>query len=94
MAVMWEIDLSKGLLPRIESIQVSPPRATFSKIVQGLDVHIGIFFEEGDYDRESYAVTHKNRRKQITRTGTKIGFTYYSLTRLKSHHAIEPFIVR
>jgi transcriptional regulator with XRE-family HTH domain len=89
-----EIGLSKGLLSRIENSQVSPPIATLSKIAQGLDVHIGIFFEEEDNDRENYAVTYKDRRKQITRTGTKIGFTYYSLTQLKSPHAIDPFIVR
>jgi DNA-binding XRE family transcriptional regulator len=40
------IGLSKGLLSRIENNQVSPPIATLSKIAQGLDVHIGIFFEE------------------------------------------------
>lgn len=89
-----EIGLSRGLLSRIENNQVSPPIATLSKIAQGLDVHIGIFFEEDDSDHEKYAVTHKNNRKQITRAGTKIGFTYYSLTQLKSHHAIDPFIVR
>lgn len=89
-----EIGLSRGLLSRIENNQVSPPIATLSKIAQGLDVHIGSFFEEDDSDHEKYAVTHKNNRKQITRAGTKIGFTYYSLTQLKSHHAIDPFIVR
>jgi len=58
-----EIGLSKGLLSRIENNQVSPPIATLSKIAQGLDVHIGIFFEEDGNDREKYVVTQKDKRK-------------------------------
>ena len=40
--------LSKGLLSRIENSQVSPPIATLSKIARGLEVPIGIFFEEDE----------------------------------------------
>lgn len=86
--------LSKGLLSRIENNQVSPPIATLSKIARGLEVPIGIFFEEDDTDQKGYAVTYKNKRKQVIRRGTKTGFTYYSLTGLKSRHLIEPFIVK
>lgn len=86
--------LSKGLLSRIENNQVSPPIATLSKIARGLEVPIGIFFEEDETEREGYAITYKNERKQVIRRGTKTGFTYYSLTNLKSKHLIEPFIVR
>jgi len=85
---------SKGLLSRIENSQVSPPIATLSKIARGLEVPIGIFFEEDEVDHEGYAVTYKNERKHVIRRGTKTGFTYYSLTSLKSRHLIEPFIVR
>lgn len=86
--------LSKRLLSRIENNQVSPPIATLSKIARGLDVPISIFFEEDDSDQERYAVTHSNDRKQVVRRGTKIGFTYYSLTSMMSRHVIEPFIVK
>ncbi len=86
--------LSKGLLSRIENNQVSPPIATLSKIASGLEVPIGIFFEEDEADRKGYAVTYKNERKQVIRRGTKIGFAYYSLSSLKSRHLIEPFIVK
>jgi len=86
--------LSKGLLSRIENSQVSPPIATLSKIARGLEVPIGIFFEEDETDQKGYAVTYKNDRKQVIRRGTNTGFTYYSLTNLKSRHLIEPFIVR
>jgi len=85
---------SKGLLSRIENNQVSPPIATLSKIARGLEVPIGIFFEEDEVDHEGYAVTYKNERKHVIRRGTKTGFTYHSLTSLKSRHLIEPFIVR
>jgi mannose-6-phosphate isomerase-like protein (cupin superfamily) len=87
-------DLSKGLLSRIENSQVSPPIATLSKIARGLEVPIGIFFEEDESEWEGYAITYRNERKHVIRRGTKIGFTYYSLTSLKSKHLIEPFIVR
>jgi len=86
--------LSKGLLSRIENNQVSPPIATLSKIARGLEVPIGIFFEEDETDRKRSAVTYKNERRQVIRRGTKIGFIYYSLSSLKARHLIEPFIVR
>ena len=89
-----ETGLSKGLLSRIENNQVSPPIATLSKIARGLVVPISIFFEEDESVQEGYAVTHSNDRKQVVRRGTKIGFTYFSLTGLKSQHLIEPFIVK
>ena len=88
-----EIGLSKGLLSRIENNQVSPPIATLSKIARGLEVPISIFFEEDENLQEGYAVTRSNDRKQVVRRGTKIGFTYYSLTSMKSRHVIEPFII-
>ncbi len=86
--------LSKGLLSRIENNQVSPPIATLSKIASGLEVPIGIFFEEDETDHKGYTVTYKNERKQVIRRGTKIGFIYYSLSSLKTRHLIEPFIIR
>jgi len=86
--------LSKGLLSRIENNQVSPPIATLSKIARGLEVPIGIFFEEDETDHKGYTVTYKNERKQVIRRGTKIGFIYYSLSSLKARHLIEPFIIR
>lgn len=89
-----EIGLSKGLLSRIENSQVSPPIATLSKIAAGLGVPISIFFEEIEEEGEKYSVTRKDERKLVIRTGTRIGFTYFSLSRCKAHHLIEPFIVR
>jgi transcriptional regulator with XRE-family HTH domain len=89
-----EVGLSKGLLSRIENNQVSPPIATLSKIARGLEVPISIFFKDNDSDQEGYAVTYSNERKQVVRRGTKIGFTYFSLTSMKSRHVIEPFIVK
>ncbi len=89
-----ETGFSKGLLSRIENNQVSPPIATLSKIARGLEVPIGIFFEEDETDHKGYTVTYKNERKQVIRRGTKIGFIYYSLSSLKTRHLIEPFIIR
>ena len=89
-----ETGLSKGLLSRIENNQVSPFIATLSKIARGLEVPISIFFEEDESVQKGYAVTPSNNRKQVVRRGTKIGFTYYSLTSMKFSHVIEPFIVK
>jgi transcriptional regulator with XRE-family HTH domain len=89
-----KIKLSKGLLSRIENVQVSPPIATLSKIARGLDVSIGLFFENLEEETNNYAVTLKRQRRQIIRAGSKTGFTYYSLTHLKSKHLINPFIVK
>jgi transcriptional regulator with XRE-family HTH domain len=89
-----KLGLSKGLLSRIENNQVAPPIGTLAKIAQGLGVPISIFFDEDGSDRKGYAITRKNSRKQVVRRGTKIGFTYYSLTSLKSRHVMEAFIVK
>jgi transcriptional regulator with XRE-family HTH domain len=89
-----ESKLSRALLSRIENYQVSPPIATLSKIARGLNVPISIFFEEEDEEKTSYSVTRKKDRKKVVQRGTKIGFTYYSLTGMKSAHVIEPFILK
>ena len=90
-----EIGLSKGLLSRIENNQVSPPIATLSKISQGLGVPISSFFDGAEEEeKKSYTVIRGHQRKQVVRHGTKIGFTYYSLTSLTPPRAIEPFIVK
>jgi len=86
--------LSKALLSRIENAQVSPPIATLAKISHALDVPISIYFEQEEPDEKTYSVIRRNARKQVTRKGTKIGFTYYSLTGSKSHHLMEAFVVR
>jgi transcriptional regulator with XRE-family HTH domain len=86
--------LSKGLLSRVENAQVSPPIATLARISHALDVPISIYFEEEEPDKKTYSVIRKNARKQVIRKGTKIGFTYYSLTGTKSHHLMEAFVVR
>lgn len=88
-----KVGLSKGLLSRIENNQTSPPIATLANISQGLGVPISIFFEDEGENQKEYAVTRKDKRKQVVSRGTKIGFTYYSLTSMKSQHMIDPFII-
>lgn len=88
-------NLSKGLLSRIENYQVSPPIATLSKISHGLEVPIAIFFDEGKKkDEETYAVTLKNKRKQVNKREATAELNYYSLSSLRSNKLIEPFIVK
>lgn len=89
-----ETGLSKALLSRIENNQTSPPIATLSKISQGLGVPIGVFFEEEEKDEKGYVVTRKNERKQVVSRGTRMGFTYHSLTSIKTKHIMEPFVIR
>ncbi|MBI9086625.1 MAG: helix-turn-helix transcriptional regulator [Desulfobacterales bacterium] len=68
-----KVRLSKGLLSRIENYQVSPPIATLSKIAKGLEVSIGLFFEDLEEETNNYAVTVKSQRRQIIRGGRKSG---------------------
>ncbi len=86
--------LSKALLSRIENNQVSPPIATLAKISRALEVPISIFFGEDKTDEKPYSVTRRSERRQVIRKGTKIGFTYYSLTDRESPHLIEPFVLK
>jgi transcriptional regulator with XRE-family HTH domain len=86
--------LSKGLLSRIENSQVSPPIATLAKISRALEVPMSFFFEDEEADERTCSVIRKNERKLVIRKGSKIGFSYYSLTDLKRLHIIEPFVVK
>lgn len=88
------VGLSKGLLSRIENNQVSPPIGTLSKISQGLEVPIAIFFENAEEDSKRYTVTKVNERRQVVRYGTKIGFTYYSIKSMKRPCAMQAFIMQ
>ncbi len=88
------VGLSRALLSRIENSKVSPPIATLAKIAKGLEVPISIFFEDDDNDSKGYKVTRREERRQVVRQGTKIGFTYFSLSGLRANHAIESFIVK
>ncbi len=88
------VGLSKGLLSRIENNQVSPPIGTLSKISQGLEVPIAIFFENVEEDNKRYTVTKVNERRQVVRYGTKIGFTYYSIKSMKRPCAMQAFIMQ
>ncbi|TET86967.1 MAG: XRE family transcriptional regulator [Desulfobacteraceae bacterium] len=88
------VGLSKGLLSRIENNQVSPPIGTLSKISQGLEVPIAIFFENAEEDNKRYTVTKVNERRQVVRYGTKIGFTYYSIKSMKRPCAMQAFIMQ
>ena len=85
--------LSKALLSRIENNQSSPPIATLSKIAQGLEVTISVFFEEEENHEKSYSVIRNNERRQVVRWGRGIGHTYYSLTDFKLSHVIQPFLL-
>ncbi len=87
--------LSKGLLSRIENYQVSPPIGTLSKISHGLDVPIGIFFdEEEENEEEKFAVTLNNQRKQVNKIEATAELNYFSLSSLRSKKTIKPFIVK
>lgn len=86
--------LSKGLLSRIENYQVSPPIATLSKISHGLEIPIGLFFEDDEDKKENkYTVIRKNKRKQVNKMEASAELNYYSLSSLRSLKTIEPFVV-
>ncbi|MCP4023663.1 MAG: helix-turn-helix transcriptional regulator, partial [Desulfobacteraceae bacterium] len=88
-------ELSKSLLSRIENYQVSPPIGTLAKIAHGLEVPIGIFFDEGEQkDDEKFAITLKNERKQVNKREATAELNYFSLSGLRSNKVMEPFIVK
>ena len=63
----------------------------YSKIKEGLDT---LSLKWNSEEAEKYSVTRKEERKLVIRPGTRIGFTYLSLSCYKAHHLIEPFIVK
>jgi len=90
-----KIGISRGMLSRLETNRSSPPIATLAKIAQGLEVPIGLFFEEKNSTTEQkYTVTRNKKRKQVVRRGSDIGFTYYSFKKPQSLHIIEAFIMK
>jgi transcriptional regulator with XRE-family HTH domain len=89
-----KIGISPGMLSRLENNQSSPPIATLAKIAQGLEVPISIFFEEsGETADQKYIVTRKDKRRQVVRRRSDIGFIYYALNTAKDLHLIEAFIM-
>ncbi|MEW6266073.1 MAG: XRE family transcriptional regulator [Thermodesulfobacteriota bacterium] len=89
-----KIGVSKALLSKIENNQSSPPIATLAKIAQGLGVSISLFFIDDGLKPKDYTVIRKEERKQIVRPGSKIGFTYFSLSGLRNSHLLDAFIIR
>lgn len=89
-----KIGISPGMLSRLENNQSSPPIATLAKIAQGLEVPISIFFEEnGETTDQKYIVTRNDKRRQVVRRGSDIGFIYYAFNTAKDLHLIEAFIM-
>jgi len=90
-----KIGISRGMLSRLETNRSSPPIATLSKIAQGLEVPISLFFEEsGSTTEQKYTVTRRNKRKQVVRRGSDIGFTYYKFNKPQSLYLIEAFTMK
>ncbi len=90
-----KIGISRGMLSRLETNRSTPPIATLAKIAQGLEVPIGLFFEEsGSTTEQKYTVTRSNKRKQVVRRGSDIGFTYYSFKKPKLLYLIEAFVMK
>lgn len=90
-----KIGISRGMLSRLETNRSSPPIATLAKIAQGLEVPISLFFEEsGSTTEQKYTVTRSNKRKQVVRRGSDIGFTYYSFKKPQLLYLIEAFIMK
>jgi transcriptional regulator with XRE-family HTH domain len=89
-----KINISPGMLSRLENNQSSPPIATLAKIAQGLEVPISIFFEEnGKTTDQKYIVTRNDQRRQVVRRGSDIGFIYYAFNTAKDLPLIEAFIM-
>ncbi|RPH50681.1 MAG: XRE family transcriptional regulator [Desulfobacteraceae bacterium] len=90
-----KIGISRGMLSRLETNRSSPPIATLAKIAQGLEVPISLFFEEsGSTTEQKYTVTRSNKRKQVVRRGSDIGFTYYAFKKPQFLYIIEAFIMK
>jgi len=87
--------ISRGMLSRLETNRSSPPIATLAKIAHGLEVPIGLFFvESGSTTEQKYTVTRSNKRKQVVRRGSDIGFTYYSFKKPQILYLIEAFVMK
>lgn len=90
-----KINISPGMLSRLENNQSSPPIATLAKIAQGLEVPISVFFEGPEEKTDQkYIVTRNDKRRQVVRRGTDIGFIYYAFNAAKELHLIEAFIMK
>jgi len=89
-----KIGISRGMLSRLETNRSSPPIATLAKIAQGLEVPIGLFFENSESTTEQkYTITRSNKRKQVVRRGSEIGFTYYAFKKPQFLYLVEAFIM-
>ena len=84
--------LSKGLLSKIETCNVSPPIATLAKIADALRVPIGEFFGWSETDG-ALSYCPKSRRENVRGRRTSSNYTYELLAPGRRRRDMQPTIV-
>jgi transcriptional regulator with XRE-family HTH domain len=84
--------LSKGLVSKIETCNVSPPIATMAKIAQALNVPLGEFFDWSEGD-DALVYTPKARRQAVRGRRTSSNYIYELLAPGRRHRDMQPTIV-
>jgi transcriptional regulator with XRE-family HTH domain len=86
---------TSALLSQVENHMISPPLGTLIKISRGLDIPIGLFFD--DQRKTPFTIVRAGERKITSRvtskTGVKYGYSYESLAYDKQGRHMEPFLV-
>lgn len=86
-------ELSKSLLSKIETGQVSPPIATLSKIASALEVPIGFFFEE-EARQEHAVLVRADERQAVAESPHGPEYSYEHLASGGAMpRLMEPFII-
>lgn len=86
---------TSALLSQVENHMISPPLGTLIKIAKGIEIPIGLFFE--DQREAPFTIVRAGERKFTSRVtskeGIKYGYSYESLAYDKKGRHMEPFLV-
>ena len=86
---------TSALLSQVENHMISPPLGTLIKIAKGIEIPIGLFFE--DQREAPFTIVRADERKFTSRVtskeGVKYGYSYESLAYDKKGRHMEPFLI-
>jgi len=90
-ALAEKIGITKSALSKIETGKTSTPVATLLRIARSLSVDITNFLLTRER-RPVYALTRKGFGQIVTRSGSKLGYTYEDLAHDLVEKLAEPFL--
>jgi len=91
-ALATKAGVTKSTISKIETGKISTPISTLVRVASGLNVPLARLFLEPQID-PAYVLTRAGKGTQITRDGSKFGYSYAALALAMRQKPIEPFVL-